>query len=71
MTNAVLYLADRHAESFRRERQNVDLVCAVDSLTGWNNYGHFADELHPNAAGAKIVADEVFKALKPLLSETS
>jgi lysophospholipase L1-like esterase len=25
---------------------------------------HFADELHPNAAGAKIIAEEVFKALR-------
>jgi lysophospholipase L1-like esterase len=27
---------------------------------------HFADELHPNAEGAKIIAEEVFKALAPM-----
>ena len=27
---------------------------------------HFADELHPNAEGAKIIAEEVFKVLAPM-----
>jgi lysophospholipase L1-like esterase len=27
---------------------------------------HFADELHPNAKGAKIIAEEVFKVLAHL-----
>jgi lysophospholipase L1-like esterase len=27
---------------------------------------HFADELHPNAEGAKIIAEEVFKVLAPI-----
>ncbi len=28
---------------------------------------HFADELHPNGAGAKIIAEEVFVVLQALL----
>ncbi len=28
--------------------------------------GHFADELHPNDEGAKIIAEEVYKVLAPL-----
>ncbi len=32
---------------------------------------HFADELHPNAEGAKIIAEEVFKVLAPLRKKES
>jgi lysophospholipase L1-like esterase len=34
-----LYLADRDTASFQDERLAVDVVCAGDSLTGWNNEG--------------------------------
>jgi len=140
MTTEVLHLADRDTDSFQRERLVVDVVCAGDSLTGWNNDGpmahwpypcypqflqescrplglrianggiageishngiaqvrdylelfpnaryfvigygtndlgmadicsnlrdeHFADELHPNEAGAKIIAEEIVKVLR-------
>jgi hypothetical protein len=30
---------------------------------------HFADELHTNESGAKIIAEEVFKALKTVCNE--
>jgi lysophospholipase L1-like esterase len=39
MTTGVLYLADRNTDSFQRDRLHVGVVCAGDSLTGWNNYG--------------------------------
>ncbi len=32
---------------------------------------HFGDELHPNAAGAKIIAEEVFGVLRVLVEATS
>jgi acyl-CoA thioesterase-1 len=32
---------------------------------------HFADELHPNAEGARIIAEEVFKVLVPLHKKES
>ena len=35
----VLSVADRHSEAFDRQRLAVDVVCAGDSLTGWNNFG--------------------------------
>ena len=36
---SVLYLADRESPSFRQGRLSVDVVCAGDSITGWNNIG--------------------------------
>ena len=36
---SVLYLADRHSPSFLTGRLTVDVVCAGDSITGWNNIG--------------------------------
>ena len=38
MTTA-LYLADRKSPSFQAGRSSVDVVCAGDSITGWNNIG--------------------------------
>ena len=38
MTTDVL-LTDRDTDAFQQERLNVDVVCAGDSLTGWNNEG--------------------------------
>lgn len=35
----VVYLADCDRPSFERDRLSVDVVCAGDSITGWNNYG--------------------------------
>jgi lysophospholipase L1-like esterase len=42
MTTAV-YLADRKSPSFQAGRSSVDVVCAGDSITGWNNFGGVAD----------------------------
>ena len=39
MSGNILYVADRASDSFQRERMLVDVVCAGDSLTGWNNEG--------------------------------
>jgi lysophospholipase L1-like esterase len=36
---SVLYLADRRSPSFQTARTSVDVVCAGDSITGWNNFG--------------------------------
>jgi lysophospholipase L1-like esterase len=38
----VLYLADRNTALFQQERLDVDVICAGDSLTGWNNGGPVA-----------------------------
>jgi lysophospholipase L1-like esterase len=35
---AVLYLADRGSLTFDARRITVDVVCAGDSITGWNNF---------------------------------
>jgi len=39
MTRVVLCTADHGSPSFEAERTAVDIVCAGDSLTGWNNFG--------------------------------
>jgi lysophospholipase L1-like esterase len=36
---AVLYLADRGSHGFEQNRHSIDVVCAGDSITGWNNFG--------------------------------
>jgi lysophospholipase L1-like esterase len=36
---SVLYLADRKSPPFQVRRSSVDVVCAGDSITGWNNFG--------------------------------
>lgn len=38
----VLYTADRHTDAFDQRRLVVDVVCAGDSITGWNNFGPVA-----------------------------
>ncbi|MDD5021199.1 MAG: GDSL-type esterase/lipase family protein [Endomicrobiaceae bacterium] len=35
----------------------------------WNDRALFADELHPNSAGYKFVAEKVYKAIQPLLEK--
>ncbi len=35
----VLYLVDQGTRAFEAARTAVDIVCAGDSLTGWNNFG--------------------------------
>jgi lysophospholipase L1-like esterase len=35
----VLYLVERDTNVFESARTAVDIVCAGDSLTGWNNFG--------------------------------
>jgi lysophospholipase L1-like esterase len=39
MSDAILYLADRDSPDFQTRRTAVDIVCAGDSITGWNNFG--------------------------------
>jgi lysophospholipase L1-like esterase len=39
----VLYLADRGCPAFEAGRTTVDVVCAGDSITGWNNFGAVGD----------------------------
>jgi lysophospholipase L1-like esterase len=36
---SVIYLADRTSPLFQAGRLSVDVVCAGDSITGWNNFG--------------------------------
>ena len=36
---SVLYVADRGSPPFEAGRTTVDVVCAGDSITGWNNFG--------------------------------
>ena len=35
----VVYVVERDTDAFERARTSVDIVCAGDSLTGWNNFG--------------------------------
>ena len=35
----MLYVVDSHAPDFEQARMGIDVVCAGDSLTGWNNEG--------------------------------
>jgi lysophospholipase L1-like esterase len=35
----VLYVAERGSPAFEARRTSVDVVCAGDSITGWNNFG--------------------------------
>lgn len=35
----VVYLADQGSARFKQDRLAVDVVCAGDSITGWNNFG--------------------------------
>ena len=39
MTPAILYTVDQGSPAFEDARAAVDVVCAGDSLTGWNNFG--------------------------------
>lgn len=39
MNNETVYLADAESADFERARRMVDIVCAGDSITGWNNFG--------------------------------
>jgi lysophospholipase L1-like esterase len=39
MSEAVLHLADRGSPAFEKGRTSIDVVCAGDSITGWNNFG--------------------------------
>lgn len=34
-----LYLVDRSTPAFEQARATIDVVCAGDSITGWNNFG--------------------------------
>ncbi len=36
---SVLYLAERYSPAFDASRNSIDIVCAGDSITGWNNFG--------------------------------
>jgi lysophospholipase L1-like esterase len=40
---SVLYQADRKSPPFQAGRPSVDVVCAGDSITGWNNLGVVGD----------------------------
>ncbi|MGA8349755.1 MAG: hypothetical protein WB773_18350, partial [Isosphaeraceae bacterium] len=40
---SILYVADRGMPSFQAARLSVDVVCAGDSITGWNNFGVVRD----------------------------
>jgi lysophospholipase L1-like esterase len=39
MSPTVVYVVDRIARAFEQDRLTVDVVCAGDSITGWNNFG--------------------------------
>jgi len=40
---SILYVADRDMSSFQTARRSADVVCAGDSITGWNNFGEVRD----------------------------
>jgi lysophospholipase L1-like esterase len=39
LMGSVLYLADHESPLFEARRISIDVVCAGDSITGWNNFG--------------------------------
>ncbi len=39
MIASAVYVVDRETTAFERHRLSVDVVCAGDSITGWNNFG--------------------------------
>ena len=43
---SVLYVSDRGMPSFQTARLAVDVVCAGDSITGWNNFGVVSEWLY-------------------------
>jgi lysophospholipase L1-like esterase len=43
---SVLYVADRSMPSFETARRSPVVVCAGDSITGWNNFGVVGDWLY-------------------------
>ncbi len=47
MASEVLYTADQGTPAFEAARTAIDVVCAGDSLTGWNNYGPFRTWPYP------------------------
>jgi hypothetical protein len=46
-TGTVFYTADQGTPAFEVNKTAVDVVCAGDSLTGWNNYGPADSWPHP------------------------
>ncbi len=40
---SVVYVAERGRPSFQTDRLSADVVCAGDSITGWNNFGVVRD----------------------------
>ena len=40
---SVLYLGDRGLDAFGSTRHSIDVVCAGDSITGWNNFGEVTE----------------------------
>ena len=43
MKGSILYLAERGSPAFQAGCTSIDVVCAGDSITGWNNFGGVAD----------------------------
>jgi lysophospholipase L1-like esterase len=42
-----IYFADSHTADFEQARTAIDVVCAGDSLTGWNNFGSVHEWPYP------------------------
>ena len=40
---SILYVTDRGKPTFQTARLSADVVCAGDSITGWNNFGVVRD----------------------------
>ena len=55
MTTA-LYLADRGTPAFQAARLSADVVCAGDSITGWNNFGAVRNWPYPHLPGVPPAA---------------
>lgn len=47
MENSLLYVVDSGKPTFEASRSNVAVVCAGDSITGWNNFGLPSDWPYP------------------------
>ncbi|MBF0431794.1 MAG: hypothetical protein HQK83_10975 [Fibrobacteria bacterium] len=50
---------------------NSSPVVLIDQQEGWNTTSHLKDDYHPNEAGAKIMADKYYPAVKDFLDGSS
>jgi lysophospholipase L1-like esterase len=61
MPSDIIYVVDSHTAAFEQARTAIDVVCAGDSLTGWNNFGSVYEWPYPTYP---LYLDEMCRPLK-------